>query len=145
MGTPFTDVYDLFLSQVKMYDLAMMNETLLEENMHMWLTGALSYFAYMSQKDLYDHDLDQPNFTEALSPQEKVIIAKHMTNVYLSTFLITEQNIAQALNSRDYRMYSPANQLKALLEVSAKIGRDANLLMSRYSYNLTDVKKFFKK
>lgn len=143
MGTPFEEVYNLFLSQVKMYELAMMNETLLEENMHLWLTGALSYFSHMTTKDLYNREFGLSAFSEELSPQEKVILAKHMTHVYLSTFLITEQNISQALNSRDYRMYSPANQLKALQELASKISRDANTLMSRYSYNLVDVKKFF--
>ncbi|MEK4025510.1 hypothetical protein [Sporosarcina sp. FSL W7-1283] len=143
MGTPFSDIYLLFLSQIKDYELATMEETLLEENLQLWLINSIGYFT-LCKKDLRNYDSDLAQFTDVLDSIEKQILAKFMVHSYLNTFLLTEQNLKQALNSKDYRMYSPANQLKALKEVREQINSEANTLMSRYSYNIHDVKRFFK-
>ena len=143
MATPYSDVYNLFLSQVTDYDLAVMEETSLEENLQYWLMSAIGYFSNCRQ-DLTEFDLTLNEFTPDLTMNEKQILAKFMVVVYMDTHLIHDSLLKTALNSKDYRTYSPANQIKALIEVKSKINSEANTLMSRYSYSIKNLKDLFK-
>lgn len=143
MATPFNTIYPQFLSQVTDYELATMDEIALEENLQLWLLGAIGFFSNCKQ-DLSDFDLVVQQFNSDLNHIEKQIIAKFMVIVYLDTHLIKEDLMKQSLNSKDYRMYSPANQIKALIDLKSQINSEANTLMSRYSYNIHKVKDFFK-
>lgn len=142
MATPFNEIYSLFLSQITDYNLATLPTELLEENMQLWLLGALGYFSNCSQ-DLTNFDLDEKAFNVDLNHNEKLILAKLMLSTYLDTHLIKEDLLKQNLNSKDYRMYSPANQIKALIEIKIRINSEVNMLMSRYSYNIHRLKDFF--
>lgn len=144
MATPFTDVYNQFLSQITDYDLAQMPTSSAEDNMQLWLLGAVGFFSNC-KKDLSDFDLITKQFNTDLNHMEKQILSKFMVVVYLDTHLIKEDLMKQSLNSKDYRMYSPANQIRAIIELKSKINSEANTLMSRYSYNIHNLKDFFKK
>lgn len=143
MATPFNTIYPQFLSQVTDYELAAMEEIALEDNLQLWLLGAIGFYSNCKQ-DLSDFDLDLKQFNSDLNHMEKQIIAKFMVIVYLDTHLIKEDLMKQSLNSKDYRMYSPANQIKALIDLKSQINSEANTLMSRYSYNIHRLKDFFK-
>lgn len=142
MATPFSDVYTLFLSQVTDYELAVMEETSLDENLEFWLMSAIGFFSNCRQ-DISEFDLTAKQFAADLTMNEKQILSKFMVVVYLDTHLIKEDLMKQTLNSKDYRMYSPANQIKALIEIKSKINSEANTLMSRYSYNIKNLKDLF--
>jgi len=143
MATPFGDIYTLFLSQVTDYELAVMDETSLDENLQFWLMSAIGFFSNCRQ-DISEFDLTAKQFIADLTINEKQILSKFMVVVYLDTHLIKEDLMKQTLNSKDYRMYSPANQIKALIEIKSKINSEANTLMSRYSYSLKNLKELFK-
>lgn len=143
MATPFGDVYTLFLSQVTDYELAVMNETSLDENLQFWLMSAIGFFSNCRQ-DISEFDLTAKQFVADLTINEKQILSKFMVVVYLDTHLIKEDLMKQTLNSKDYRMYSPANQIKALIEIKSQINSEANTLMSRYSYNIKNLQDLFK-
>ena len=143
MGTPFNDIYQLFLSQVKVFELVMMDDNSLEQNMQLWLMSSIGHFGNC-RKDLRQHDLIMGEFAEELDSEEKFILAKYMSYAYLLTYVITESNLKQSLNSKDYRMYSPANQLKALQGLRDSLYSEANSLKTQYSYNIHSIKDFFK-
>ncbi|WP_144509965.1 hypothetical protein [Bacillus sp. FJAT-22090] len=143
MATPFNEVYPLFLSQVTDYELAVMDEVALEDNLQLWLMSSIGFFSNCKH-DLSDFDLSLNQFNVDLNHLEKQILSKFMVVVYLDTHLIKEDLMKQSLNSKDYRMYSPANQIKALIDLKSKINSEANTLMSRYSYNIHRLKDFFK-
>lgn len=140
MGTPFSDIYSLFLSQIKDYELAQMEDTLLEANLELWLMGAIPFFRFC-RKNLEMFDQVEKKFEEELSVSEKFILAKYMLYSYVSTFLIREENLSQALNSKDYRMYSPANQLKALQALCEHIKNEGSTLQSQYSWSVSSLKE----
>ena len=57
MGTPFQNIYDLFLSQIKDYELAQLaitDKEALKENLQLWLMSSLLYFQ-ICKKDLEDY------------------------------------------------------------------------------------------
>lgn len=143
MATPFQDVYKMFLSQVTDYELAVMEETSLEENLHLWMQSALGFFPNC-RHNLNDVDPINKQFNDDLTINEKQIISKYMVFVYMDTHLIKEELMKQSLNSKDYRMYSPANQIKAITELKESIGKEASLLKSLYSYNVHTLKDYFK-
>lgn len=143
MTTPFDSIYPQFLSQVTDYELATMDEIALEENLRLWLLGAIGFFSNCKH-DLSDFDLVTQQFNSDLNHMEKQILAKFMVIVYLDTHLVKEDLMKQSLNSKDYRMYSPANQIRALIDLKSQINSEANTLMSRYSYNIHKLKDFFK-
>lgn len=143
MATPFNEIYPQFLSQVTDYELAKMDEIALEENLQLWLLGAIGFFSNCKQ-DLSDFDLALKQFNSDLNHIEKQILAKFMVIVYLDTHLIKDSLYKEKLNSKDYRSYSSAALMKTLLEVKTKINSEANTLMSRYSYNIHRLKDFFK-
>ena len=143
MGTPFNSIYNLFLAQTKVYELAQMEDTILKDNLQLWLLSAIPYFQ-ICKKDLEDYDTDLAEFNEELTNSEQFILAKYMVLSYISTFLIREENLSQALNSKDYRMYSPANQLKALQSLCEHIKREGSTLQSQYSWNIRSLKGMFK-
>lgn len=143
MGTPFNNIYNLFLSQIKDYELAQLSQTVLEDNLQLWLMSAIPYFL-ICKKDIEDYDTGLAEFNEELTNSEQFILAKYMVLAYISTFLIREENLSQALNSKDYRMYSPANQLKALQSLCEHIKREGSTLQSQYSWNIRSLKGMFK-
>ena len=144
MGTPFHEVFQLFLSQQAMEDLRALEEDDLEANMKLWLVSAITEFSIVCKQNLDEHDMEMEYFDATLTSNEKNILARWMIYAYLDTHVITEGNIKQALNSKDYRMYSPANQLKALLELKDHLESKANSLMSRYSWSSDSIKERFK-
>lgn len=142
MATPFNEIYPLFLAQITDYNLALMDDDSLDENMQLWLLGAIGYFSNCKH-DLSEFNLDSKTFTADLNHMEKQILSRFMLTLYLDTHLLKEDLLKQNLNSKDYRVYSPANQLKALIETKSKINSEANVLMSRYSYNIHRLRDFF--
>jgi len=142
--TPFSDVYELFLSQVKSYEILEMDEATMEANMELWLTSSMGQF-HNCRKDLRDYDLEAKTFAVDLNMEEKAILAKYMLYAYILTYIIKEENLEQSLNSKDYRMYSPANQLKALGNLRDQIYNEAESLKKRYANSLHNIKELFKK
>ena len=138
--TPFGDIYVRFLSQITSYDLLALDNDTLEDNLKPWLLSSIGFFVNC-RKNLFDLDETLGFFNEELDSMEIDILAKLMVYTYISTHAITEENTKQKLNSRDYRMYSPANQLKVLLDTQARVSSDVDLLMSRYSYNIHRLKE----
>ena len=143
MATPFSDINISFLSQITDYKLAELEILTLEENLETWLMNALGYYS-SNHKKLQNHDLILKQFNEDLDMTEKYILAKFMVLAYVDTYVITEQNLEQALTSKDYNTYSPANQLKALIDLKKQISSEANTLISRHSYRLEAFKDKFK-
>ena len=142
MATPFVEVYDVFLSNIHSYKLAEMDEINLEEELSQWLFGGMSYFT-IARTNIYNFSKSMQEFNCDLEFLEKQILGKCMALEYLNTHLMDEKNLSSALNSKDYRTYSPAKQLEALIKTRVAIMKEIDTLMSRYSYNTVDIVKMF--
>lgn len=144
MATPFETIYDRFLSNITDYKLARLDEVTLEENLLLWLNQAIGFYPN-PPKDLRDKDMKMKCFNVELNETEIEALAKFMIMSYMNTHLMREDYLSQSLNSKDYRIYSPANQLKALRELKESIKQEANTLVSRNSYNIHTIADLFKK
>lgn len=144
MTTNFESIYNGFLSNITDYKLAKLDDVTLEENLEQWLRQAISFYPN-PRKDLSNRDMKLKCFNEELNDTEIEALAKFMIMSYMNTHLMREDYLSQSLNSKDYKIYSPANQLKALRELKESIKQEANTLISRNSYNVTDIKKMLGK
>lgn len=143
MGTPFSAIYDLFFSQATADNLLAMKQEDMEKNMELWLLSAIGYFPNCRQ-DLNDYDLQLSQFNIKLEMIEIQILAKFMLLSYMDTKLIKDNLLSQKLNSRDYRQYSEQGLIKAIIGINEQITNQANTLLSRYSWNLKNLKELFK-
>lgn len=144
MATPFTDIYDVFFSNIHSYKLALLDDLNLEEELSQWLQNGIAHFT-MARTNIYNFTTQLQQFNCDLSFLEKQILGKCMTLEYMNTHLMDEKNLSSALNSRDYRTYSPAKQLEALTKVKNHLIYDSDTLMSRYSYSGIDLTEYFGK
>lgn len=131
MATPYQKVFDMFLSQISDYQLLKITPEELNQNLEMWLEQAIPLFTFCKQ-DLDDRSNGQ--FNTDLTVNEISILSKCMLLNYLNTKIIIDDLLKQSLNSTDYRIYSPANQIKSLIALKENINAELNVLMSRYAY-----------
>lgn len=144
MGTPFSNIYDIFYANIHSYKLALLDQNALEEELSQWLVNGISHFT-MARTNLYSFNQDTQEFSCTLAYLEQQILGKCMTLEYMNTHLFDEKNLSSALNSKDYRTYSPAKQLDTLIKLQKTLSEDLDNLMSKYSYNGEDIRALFKR
>lgn len=128
--TEFTSIYDKFLSKIEDYGYAQMTEEDLNAHLFKYLQSAISRFNYMCRKDLTLRS--KTAFLEPLDELEEEILATWMLAFHIQGNMITEENMRNFLNSRDYRQYSSANLLKVLQTTFDSTQNEAHSLMSLY-------------
>jgi len=144
MATPFSDVYSIFLSNITDYNLGNMNATDLESNLEQWLLASIPYLPN-SYGDVNNYDIVKNQFNVTLDNPLKQILGKIMILNYLNTQIFREEYLKQHLNSKDYKTYSPNEQLKTLHNIRKDLRIEIDSLISKYSYNTKNLKAWFGK
>ncbi len=134
--TPYDEVYDLFLSKTDDYEI--MKELkedidLGKEMLFDFLRSSIPKFTY-STKDLSDRDELLLQFNIDLSEMEKEILATLMVVEYLSPKILRSDLLENSLGSKDFKTFSPANQIKEIRELRQTFKDEANSLMVEYYY-----------
>jgi len=142
MATPFSEIYVIFLSNVHSYKLAELDEIHLDEELSQWLFGGMAHYT-TANTNIFNYNKSMAEFNSNLDFQEKQILGKCMTLEYMNTHLMDEKNLSSALNSKDYRTYSPAKQLEALIKTKTTLSKEIDTLMSRWSYSICNIQKLF--
>ena len=136
--TKFTEIYDKFLKKIEAYKYAEMFEEDSSEIFRDFLMSAISQFSRVCRKDLFDTAIDtdtgEEYFSEELSPKEQNILAHLMVVYHIDTEIVTEDNLNNFLNSRDYRQYSSANLIDKVKELRRMYMMEADMLMSQYDF-----------
>lgn len=131
MATPFLNVYDLFL--LLNQDKRSL-ETLSPENQEELLQSLLLKSAidfYECKTDL-SFDLGQKEFNEDLDLDEQYILAEFMRLYWTQRLLFDEKNLRLQLGDRDYKKFSPSNQLKTLSSLETKVKNDLKKRIIKY-------------
>lgn len=135
--TPFTDIYAMFLNDIK--DLKLTNSSLLTPEelgdiLKDYLFESADLHFTRCKKDLSDRTDEY--FNAELSELEKRILAKGMKLKWISSnFLANEKMLAARLTTTDYKVYSPANQLKMLMSMEESFKSDLKKMIIRYQYD----------
>ena len=134
--TTFEDVYSYFLGKIEDYEIQeklQLDYEFAQELLYDFMKSAIPKFTY-STKDLSDRDETLLKFNIELTDMEKEILSTLMVVEYLSPKVLKEEYFESRLGSKDYREFSPANQLKEVRELRESFKREANSLMIEYYY-----------
>ena len=139
--TPFTKIYERFLSSITEYKIAKMDAASAEANLQYWLEQAISHWPTERTEDI---DTTDKVFNQELSNSEISVLAKYMVISYLDTFSVNESVLVLNIGSKDTRTYSGANQIKSITELKEQLKSDANTIISRNSYKIKNIKEWMK-
>lgn len=134
--TSYDDVFGLFLSKTDDYDIVKeLNEDIDmgKEMLVDFLKSAIPRFTY-SIKDLSNRSDLMQEFNITLTELEKEILATLMIVEYLSPKVLRSNLLESRLGSKDYKEFSPANQLKEIRELRKYFKSEADGLMNEYYY-----------
>lgn len=132
MGTPFIELYESVLSKIRDYDFLNLNEEEIYQVLSDYLRPAIASFRGCKQ------DLSQRNKTRfkcKLTDIEIEILSNYMVIAYIdSNYIRVPLALKQALSSKDFNAFSPANQLSKLIEMREMYRKDTETLLSRYRW-----------
>lgn len=133
MSTPYSDIYNYFLSLVTDYGFSQMTQQDFENTAETLLNMSVAYFSNC-KTDLSKRDDVNKAFINDLSEMEKLILANLMVVEYLQSKITTTDLLKMQMSDKDYRSYSQANHIKELRDLHAQIKRDTDKLIIRYSW-----------
>lgn len=137
MATPYIEIYEMFLRDIrnkKFIDLLTPEE--LGDTLSDYLAEACDIHFKKCIVDLSDRDDGLEQFNAELSNEEKRILAKAMRIKWLSSnFIANEELLNSKLTTKDYNVFSPANQLTTLLNLEKEFKRELKSLITRYQYD----------
>lgn len=137
LSTPFSEIYTIFLNDItdqRLVDLLTPEE--LGDVLEDYLMESAAVHFKECKKDLNDMDLEAKVFNSNLTHEEKVILSKGMKLKWLqSNFIANESRLVSRLTTKDYRIFSPANHLKILLEINNETKTEMRELIMSYLYD----------
>ncbi|OAO82585.1 hypothetical protein [Anoxybacillus flavithermus] len=134
MATPFSEIYGRVYNKISDYSFLNLTQNEVEDILESYLLSSIVKFK-KCKKDLSNRDQALKQFNEDLTDEEKEILATLMCVEYLTPKLITSELLKQKLSTKDYQLYSQANQIKEIREVRDKMKSEANQMMISYSYS----------
>jgi hypothetical protein len=141
MATPFSEVYDSFLTKIDDASLLSLTTENVESIMKNWLVSAITLFP-KCKKDLNDIDEVLQQFNVDLNITETEILSTWMKYSYLDKKVYRETLLKQSNSSKDNAMYSQANHLQQLINLKELTYREATKKVTDYMFNNTDFGDF---
>jgi hypothetical protein len=137
MATPFSDVYDSFLTKIDDTSLLSLPQQDLEDIMFNWLISSMTLFPKCT-KNLSDYDKVLKQFNQDLDIVEIEILSTWMKYNYLDKQVYKETLLKQSMSNSEYAMYSQANHLQQLINLKELSYREATKKVTDYLFNHTD-------
>ena len=135
--TAYTTIYNSFLDKVNDYDLADMTESMAQTSMRGWLNQAVVRFLESCKKDLTQ--TDNSGFTEDLDLMEIDILTEGMVEAWLKPIRNNLDLLRNALNTKDFTTFSPANLLDKVNDTYAMAHANFLSRIKEYSFIRNDV------
>jgi hypothetical protein len=134
MATPYSDIYDRFMSAITDYDLLGMADVDVENTLLKYLKSSISDFKFCTQ-DLTNRDDVTGTFNIDLSESEQEILAKFMIIKWLNPIVNNLDNLKQKFGTRDFQLFSSSAHLKELKDLRDLLQKEANSDMEFYYYS----------
>lgn len=133
MATPYSKIYESFLSKIKDYDLAGLSDELLTYDLHSLLESALPFFL-CSKISLQERDEELQEFQNDLGLEEINIIAVLMKREWFKRNIADTDVIKQKYGEADFEFKSQASHLNALCNAEVNVlDKEVKNLLSNYS------------
>ena len=134
MATLYTDIYDLFLTEITDYKLdKLYSQSVADFEVYLqgFLIRSLPKF-YNCTKDLTDRDDDDGTFTETLTTTEKDILATLMAIQWLKKEIQNVSQINVHLTDKNFKHYAEGQNLKEKSEYMNRLREIVNQDMAEY-------------
>ena len=133
MSTPYSKIYDAFLSKIKDYDLGELSDVVMEYDMNSLLQSAIPYFL-CPKVNIFDRDEEQKIFLNNLGNEEINILAVLMKREWFKRGIADTDVTKQKFGETDFEFKSQANHLNALCNAEVNVlDREVKNLLSNYS------------
>lgn len=134
MNTPYDAVYAVFLGKIREYDYTLVEEDIVEDEMHRFLNFACTRFEEVCKDNIADRDDENKTFNVELTLEDIDIITDGMIVYWITPYINNSDNLESVLNSKDYTQFSPANLIKSLHSMYATAQSKFEQGMKEYSY-----------
>ncbi len=133
MNTQYSEVYKWFLKKVTYYSLEMLDDADKEDVVNGYMKTACAKFR-CCKVDLSDRNDKRQEFNNTLDDEILDIISESMVVAWLQPKLNNEENLVNALSTKDYSVYSPANLLDKISTVYETARKNAKIMIGNYSF-----------
>jgi len=144
MATKYSVVYEWFASKVTDYDLLLFTDEDRESIIKTYLMSACVKFSNC-KVDLFDRNETDNEFNQDLDDEILDILSENMLISWLQPKLNNIENFKNALSTKDFSLYSPANLLKETRETFKEIRLNAKKMIDNYSFRHADPMKLVTK
>lgn len=144
MNIPY-DLFDAaFLSKITEYDFIKFDDEDRTKIVDDYLKRALVSFKKNCKYDFTTVENDDERFFDIDVASEDVdelveIISEGMLVQWLKPFVYRQENLENALSTRDYSVFSPAELLMRVGNAYAKAQKDYTQMIREYSFNHNDL------
>lgn len=134
MATRLEDVYRHFLHSIEDEEWSMIkDESIIIDMMLSYLEKATVDFKNICRKSL---KIDYSNncFYEELDLNEIIILSKAMILHYLEPKILREQNLENAVTSKDFTAFSNSTQLREMVKLKDYTRKELKSYLTEYDY-----------
>jgi hypothetical protein len=146
LTTPYTDIYDLFLMQVKDYNLInLYNTSVVDFNTYLqgWLIFSIVDFENICTVDLTKRNDSTGVFNVTLSDADKTTLAILMIQYWLAKEVEDIMQMNLHVQDKDFKLYSEAQNLTAKTNNLIMIKEQSSQRLQSYAYHNNDWSKWF--
>ncbi|MCK9544824.1 MAG: hypothetical protein M0R03_22655 [Novosphingobium sp.] len=136
MSTPYSEIFDLFMSSIASYELDdLFNKSVsdFETRLTGWLIKAIPNFDGCL-KNLENRDDNQRCFFDKLDTDEKVVLSNLMIVEFLKKEVNDIRQMRQKLGDPTFKAYSEANNLKERVNLLNTMNNQVQGQITRYQY-----------
>lgn len=144
MSVSYNRFTDAFLSKITEFGFLKMDAFDRSHIIDGYMKRAISEFRSICQYDLVTTADDVVREFEVSIADEDIdeiidIVSEGMIVQWMKPYTYQQENLENALNTRDYTTYSPAELLKRVCDAYARAKKDFTNMMREYSYNHGDL------
>lgn len=144
MALSYDAFTDAFLAKITEFDLLDMNQWDANEMINKYMKKAVVAFNKVCVYDLIAGQDDENGQYDVEIKEEDVdeivdIVSEGMVVQWLKPYVYRQEVLENALSSRDWTVFSPANLLLRLTELYSKVQKDYKQMVRDYSYHHGDL------
>lgn len=137
MATAFTTVYNTALSKIREYAFLDATDEEIGDMLYPFLKSAETDFSRICVESL-EHDAADDEYpteyTSDLSKESIEILALGVCTYWLSAYVADSDKLRNAIGTKDYTLFSPANLLSTIHTVRNDIDLDYHAKINLYSF-----------
>ena len=144
-GTPYMEIYELFLNTITDERIASLTIEEIEEELLPLLKKSIFYLCRIAKEadfDLHLRDDSKQIFLQKLTEHEKVVLAFAMVVCWTEQQLNSTRFINQQYYDAGIKTYSPNETMKNLLALNDNYSLKLKNKLTEYNYKVVDVSRF---